>query len=250
MEAEREAKLIGDWTKEQERFAFDAETTWRKWCVANGYYKELFPIGRIGAFIKDMTAQAFYAGTQTQAPPANPACDTTAPWSTPVYTVPAETVTPDKLTFDEYRAERERLIAECKANGCLNHDNRAWDDPWLASVPPLFNQCNKYHEQIAALDARYKAQATPGDEESVERIYRETWPDMKFYKEDAKMTGALRQALSAGRALALAELRGKVEEVLHGISRDWNIASIGEWEPGILQKMLHDVASKLLGESK
>jgi len=226
MDAEREAKLIGDWTKEQERFAFDAETTWRKWCVANGYYKELFPIGRIGAFIKDMTAQAFYAGTQTQAPPANPACDTTAPWSTPVYTVPAETVTPDKLTFDEYRAERERLIAECKANGCLNHDNRAWDDPWWVSVPPLFNlnQCNKYHEQIAALDARYKAQATPGDEA------------MQTERTKSYISG-----IKEGRALALAELRGKVEQTIRMLADRDILRPID---------LLRDFAAKLLGESK
>jgi len=105
-------------------------------------------------------------------------------------------------------------------------------------VPPLFNlnQCNKYHEQIAALDARYKAQATPGDEDEAHRLYS---LDGSNLANNGYVW--LTMGLARGRELERAELRGKVEQTIRMLADRDILRPID---------LLRDFAAKLLGESK
>ena len=82
-------------------------------------------------------------------------------WMEAVRKQPTPDSPPAPMTEAEYRAERERLIEECKQNTDCQIASAVWDDPGWAKAPdfkPERSKCTPFHQAIAALDARWQAQ--------------------------------------------------------------------------------------------
>lgn len=67
---------------------------------------------------------------------------------------------PPAMTAEEYRRERERLIAECMKHDCGFGSHVRWDHKFWAEQSENYtgNKCHPFHDQIAALDARFQQQ--------------------------------------------------------------------------------------------
>jgi hypothetical protein len=95
------------------------------------------------------------------------------------------------MSESEYRAERERLIAECRNSGCMNLEQ--WNHPsW--GEEKMICEAKQIHHQISALDAHWQQR-----KKSLDRIIPKGEP-MKYDLEPGYEEG-----IAAGRKMALAE---------------------------------------------
>lgn len=122
---------------------------------------------------------------------------------------------PGKMTHGEYRKERERLIAECKAacQFCNKFGVAKWDSDYWSQNTNDFGchnkNCMATNDLIAALDSRYhQSIAQPdnspqgeGEDRAVERIMK----DLPHGMSNEDLSVALREAFAAGPAAERAD---------------------------------------------
>ena len=141
----------------------------------------------------------------------------------------------DELTAEGYKAEWR-----CSCCGEINDDvtTGAWrwnGFAWEHKCPTIDAQAG--HQPCKRVDARYKSQSPPGDEAVEAIIEKYTASNDPHYDTDV----VIREAFAEGRALALTELRGKVEQTIRMLADRDILRPID---------LLRDFAAKLLGESK